>query len=219
MNSHSSRQIVSQLYREYLLLQKGGVVLLISDMNKAIVYIVFAFCSCAWGQSEQPTCTMPIVNNDFVVTGIDTLSEKQLKDQLYSLAKTWVVNNFVDSKEVIQLDDKENGQIIAKGLFQYSHWRFLGSEGYKGHFRFSLSIQVKDGRYRYSFYDIYHESTYYKPTTGCSFGRWTDPPALKYKMYIADRNGAFCIALDKIKKLETSLKEHMKTTAKKENDW
>ena len=85
--------------------------------------------------------------------------EGKPKDKLYSLSKLFVVQAFKDSKEVIQLEDKENGVIIGKGNFshQFSNPRFnCNRETGKGIVEFTLKIQVKDGKIKVTMTDFNH---------------------------------------------------------------
>jgi hypothetical protein len=70
------------------------------------------------------------------------------KSQLYDRAKVWFTNSFKDSKEVIQLDDKEAGTIIGKGIFNF----------YRGltpcFCNFSIRVDSKENKFRIQVYDI-----------------------------------------------------------------
>lgn len=64
--------------------------------------------------------------------------------ELHKKAQTWLVNAYVDAKSVIQVDDKEDGKIIVKGVFNIVH-ATQGRDVYH-----TLTIDLKDGRYRYT---------------------------------------------------------------------
>lgn len=75
-------------------------------------------------------------------------------NELFNRAKIWFGNAFRDSKEVIQIEDKENGLLMGKGNFNFeqSLVPFL--------IKFSIRVSVKDNKYRVQFYDItYREGT------------------------------------------------------------
>lgn len=84
-----------------------------------------------------------------------TVDSTITKTQLYLSAKAWAVNMFKDSKEVIELDDKEAGIIMGKGAFKVYPGMFLTN----GFIKFTFKIQCKQGRYKYSVYDFIHIST------------------------------------------------------------
>lgn len=66
--------------------------------------------------------------------------------ELYSRAKLWVANAYRSAKNVIDLDDKEGGRLVVKGNFTVSAGLMGGSQTY----RHQLTIEVKDGRFRYT---------------------------------------------------------------------
>ena len=70
----------------------------------------------------------------------------QSKDELYDKLRRFVVLNYNSANNVIQLDDKDSGNIIVKGLIPYDiNWG--GVSSYNS--RHTLDIKVKDGRYKY----------------------------------------------------------------------
>lgn len=93
----------------------------------------------AYSQNE-----LPVKDGKVVYEVVDTAQGNT--KELHALAKLWFVDAFKDAKEVIQLD--EEALIIGKGLFRFSQ----GATPYK--VRFSVRIDLKDGKYRAQFYDI-----------------------------------------------------------------
>lgn len=79
------------------------------------------------------------------------------KYDLHARAMNWFANSFRNANNVIQLNDKENGQITAKALFEYIPNFFVGSGPVKGYIRYTVSIYVKDGRYKYEITDFTHD--------------------------------------------------------------
>lgn len=79
------------------------------------------------------------------------------KNELYDRAMNWFANSFRNANNVIQLTDKENGQITAKALFVYNPNFFVGSGPVKGYIRYTVSVYLKDGRYKYEITDFTHE--------------------------------------------------------------
>lgn len=86
------------------------------------------------------------------VVQVDTSSAKILQ----SRAKLFIAENFKSAKSVIQLDDQEAGVIVAKGNFVPTiKAPLLGHIGY-GYVSFSLKLQFKDGKYKYTITDFFH---------------------------------------------------------------
>ena len=70
------------------------------------------------------------------------------KDVLYSRAYEWFAKSFVSANNVIQMQDKEAGKIIGKGCYGFD----------KNKVNFTLSIYLKDGKYKYEITDFVHET-------------------------------------------------------------
>lgn len=93
--------------------------------------------------------------------------EGATKDELYNRAKVFFVDAFKDAKEVIQLDDKDGGMIVAKGVMTN---KSLWSEDNIVDFR--ISIALKDGRYKYDINNFTLKIITSRPTF--NFGAITD---------------------------------------------
>jgi hypothetical protein len=68
------------------------------------------------------------------------------KNEIYDRSLDWIARTFFDSKEVIELKDKDNGKIIGKGLTS-----FRGKVGWFSAdipCRFTLIVEAKDNKYR-----------------------------------------------------------------------
>jgi hypothetical protein len=90
-------------------------------------------------------------------TEVVQVDEASKKEQLYKRALNWFNSAFKDSKEVIQNQDKEAGEVTGKGSFEYTSKVFLGSSGTKGYVNFIVKITAKDGRYKYEFTEYRHD--------------------------------------------------------------
>lgn len=144
------------------------------------------------------------------------------KNILYTNAKIWFVDAFKDSKEVIQMDDKENGIIIGKGNMAYTNSK-LRYKGINGRISFTVKVEIKEGRYRYSFSDFYHETNVkngYDMETIVN-GVYMKKIRMVPKKYAQDYNDvlkAYC--KDRIELLSKDLKESMdKSNVAESSDW
>ena len=81
------------------------------------------------------------------------------KDDLYDRAKKWIQSEYGISTDVLQLDDKEAGDIVARGAFEYfqNHGALFG---WNCKITYIVSIAVKDGKYRCEITDFYHTGTW-----------------------------------------------------------
>ena len=82
--------------------------------------------------------------------------EGKTQDELYISAKSWFVTTFNSSQNVIDLDDKESGIIIGKGQIPVYTTSMVTAP--MGYISFLVKIEIKDGRYRYTFTDLWHSN-------------------------------------------------------------
>lgn len=77
------------------------------------------------------------------------------KQELYVRARSFIAYSFKNSKSVIQMDDKEAGKIICKGSMTPPSKGTFGMT-YQNNVDFTLTIDLKDGKYRAVISDLYH---------------------------------------------------------------
>ena len=114
---------------------------------KSILFCFLILCFYGISAQDKLLDILPLQNglvNYSEVVQVDSIS----KDELYIRAKRWFVNTYKSANHVIQLDDKESGDIMGKGFFKTS-WQvtFYAFSDIEVHH--TVSIQVKEGRYRY----------------------------------------------------------------------
>ena len=89
------------------------------------------------------------------------------REQLYLRAKAWFSNAFKDSKEVIQMDDRESGTIMGKG--NKTIWLETAFVPVEVTLHFTVKVFCKEGRYKYEITDMSYsgwvESYHWKSTT------------------------------------------------------
>ncbi|WP_375418163.1 DUF4468 domain-containing protein [uncultured Hymenobacter sp.] len=75
------------------------------------------------------------------------------KDQLYVRAHEWLAKAYRSANDVIQMQDKEAGRLVGKGTTR------VMVRGYDaGYVRHTLTIYLKDGRYKYVLTDLSHDA-------------------------------------------------------------
>jgi hypothetical protein len=180
--------------KKYLL----AFLLLISSIN-------YSFSQNNQGDSlNEPTITEVIT--------IDSTSSSQL----YERAKIWLVKTFKSSKDVIQIDDKENGKIIAKGVVLYDAPAFVPGTNFSGYFEFILTIETKNNKFRYTFEGFRHVA--YKD--GYSGGAFENEKP-ECGTFILTKNNWYSIkakGTNSIKEIAESLRIAMKENTKKD-EW
>ena len=89
------------------------------------------------------------------------------KNDLYTRAQTWFAKTYGSSKSVLEIQDKENGKLLGKGLTDVSFRNPPLGARYGGIVRYTISILVKDGKYKYTISDFYHEGGTDTQVTAC----------------------------------------------------
>lgn len=104
-----------------------------------------------WSQSIQ----FPINENGEVeYTNVVQVNDVD-QNELFSRAKEWFAISFKSAQNVLQMDDRTAGKLIGKGLIS-AYGVVMNKPVDAGYIDFIVEIQVKDGRFKYSFHSIRH---------------------------------------------------------------
>lgn len=81
------------------------------------------------------------------------------KADLFTRARTWVNESFRSSKAVLEIVDKETGELSGKGIIEAPYYfRYMGAKNkLYTRYNFRFSIYLKDGRYKYEFTEFRFE--------------------------------------------------------------
>ncbi|MDR6195208.1 DUF4468 domain-containing protein [Siphonobacter sp. SORGH_AS_0500] len=96
------------------------------------------------------------------------------KVELYGRALTWFAQSFKSSKSVLQVEDKDNGKIIGKGNIPIIIKVPIMGNTDAGWVNAMFTIVSKDGKYKYTIDNFYHERPLGKNTEN-----WTDGGSLE----------------------------------------
>lgn len=82
------------------------------------------------------------------------------KEELYNRARSWVGRNFNKKKSTIDIEDKAAGELVASGLIDYRKRKsYFGASCVEGPVKLTLTIFVRDGRYKYIFHSFVHQGS------------------------------------------------------------
>lgn len=120
--------------------------------------------------AQTSTINLPFdsVTHKITYSGIVKLDSTRKKDELYSTTLEWFAKTYNSGKDVIQLQDKDNGKIIGNGAITvHTTQRYkLSFEEQEtkvktdvGYVKYSISIYLKDGKYKYLITDLFFKST------------------------------------------------------------
>jgi len=147
----------------------------------------------AWSQAPDLPRVAGKVNYTEIIT-VDSVTTSEL----FIRARTWYAKTFNSAKDVIQMENGET--IVGKALLP------LNRNGlHSGSMHYTVTLSVKEGKYRYEFTDFYHTNASNPGGWGPIEGMFENTSTFNRKTF----NG-FMLQTDKvIQSLITSLKESM----------
>lgn len=111
----------------------------------ALTYVAISIA--AFSQKPLPEIEGKVVYTE--VVNVDSASA----GVLYQRAKLFFAKMYNSSKDVVQVDDKENGLIVGKGFFSLTFEGVISS--WQAEVDHTISVRVKEGKYKYEFTDLY----------------------------------------------------------------
>lgn len=110
-------------------------------------------------ESLKVPVSLPIdeETNKITYTDIVELSFTIDRDQLYSRGVEWFATTYNSAQNVLQMQDKDNGKLIGRALFDVYH-KGLGMTFESGYINYTISLFFKDNRYKYEITDFVHTS-------------------------------------------------------------
>lgn len=148
-------------------------------MKKLLTLLLVCTTIIAVGQKKQKdTAKVHLETKDglvFYEKVIDSL-DGQSKDQVFNTSLKWLADSFVDSKEVIQVKDKETGNIVGAGNLEFATTGFAGTTST---LKFMIEISARDKKSRIRLYQF---SDYYTPSY--SIEAKTIPIEKRYNEYL-----------------------------------
>ena len=131
------------------------------------IYILFIVLFISNGVLAQDKLLGILPLKDGKVTYSDVVQLQGLsKDEIYNRVKHWFINTYNSSKDVIQLDDKENGEIIGKGCFR-ALWMIRFYSAQSVNVWKTIKIQIKNDRLKYEITD-FRMKYYFLPSQNAS---------------------------------------------------
>jgi hypothetical protein len=191
--------------------------------------VIFPVATAVSEEKSPPQTPQPVESKTIAYVEVVT-ADGLTKDQLYSTALAWFGETFRSAKNVIEVQDREAGRIIAKPLFPYEPTIFMAVARIRGVVRYSVTVEVKDGRYRYTIDGFVHEGSRgengWSPLSfgllttekecPVSFG-WGDGPSSSGKQETWEHLKSS--AKNESDKLIASLKSRMAQPATKTDNW
>ena len=121
-------------------------------MIKIFILLFVLFISNEILAQDQLLNILPLKDGKVTYSGVVQMQGVS-KDEMYKRVKMWFLNNYNSSKDVIQFDDRENGEVIGKGCFK-ALWMVRFYTALPINVWKTIKIQIKDDWFRYEITDF-----------------------------------------------------------------
>lgn len=118
-------------------------------MKHAILIIVLS--SITTLAFSQTNLALPLRDSIIIYEDVVKVSDTLSADKLFTMAQTWFANTFKDAKSVLQVNDRQSMKLIGKSS-QLLYRAFASTPA--TYIYYSVSVDIKQGRYRYRLYDF-----------------------------------------------------------------
>ncbi len=123
-------------------------------MKLRLILIILFFVSYHSQGQERLLNILPLVDGRVTYTGVIQVDSSG-KDELYDRAMRWFITTYLSPKDVIDLEDRENREIIGKGSLKIVYY-FRDP-----YIDYTISIIAKDNRFKYTITDLsYSENSH-----------------------------------------------------------
>ena len=136
-------------------------------MKKIILIFVIVSLFSGILKAKKPQVTLPERDGVVIYTEVVEV-DGVTKGDLFARGMEWVAKNYVSANHVVQFKDKEAGTIVGK-----ANLRVYIKNPIKFNFgvvKYTVSLYLKDGKYKYEFTDFYHDGTTSEYYGGKSYG-------------------------------------------------
>jgi len=105
--------------------------------------------------AQKPNLPIDSITKKITYTQVVYVDSSLNSQELFSIGKEWFAKSFNSSNDVIQMADKESGKIVGKGTMQV-YCKSIGSHRKCGFVNFTISIYLKNARYKYEITNFIH---------------------------------------------------------------
>jgi hypothetical protein len=186
---------------------------------KNLPFVVLIFLATALSAQKAKTFSyevpqLPVNEDSKLITYGAVIDEKASKDELYKRTMNFMKSNYKNTAEVLKTQDETPGEIEA--VHRFKIFNPANKEGIKtdaGLVSYTMTIKLKDGKYKYEVSKInWKQTSYY------SVEKWMDKSSPSYQ----SNYDYYLMQMDEqIKELEEKLKAAMKipSVQEKKADW
>lgn len=183
-------------------------------MKKSVFTIVLALITTFVFGQDKLLGILPLNDGKVTYSGVVQVDNMN-KDELYKMTRRWFIDTYKSAKDVIQLDDKENGEVIGKGFFE-TIWQVTFYYKMNINIWQTIKIQVKDNKYKYEITDF--NVKYHSSASQYTSGSNIDMPLELWNKGRDDNNKKTYTKIDlEVNSIITSLEKYIKSKPK--DDW
>ena len=178
------------------------------SMRNVFIAAILCFPGASFAQADGSS--LPISPDTKLITYQDVVKADGLSKQLFNRAVNWINVNYKNPADVTKVRNPESGLIEILHRFDLSRIDDKGNKVAAGVVIYTLRLELKDGRYRYTITDMSLKSASRFPVE-----RWLDKTDKAYNPNYA----LFLTQLDKqVKEVIASLKKGMLSDVQPKKD-
>ena len=136
---------------------------------KNLIIIVFLFLSFQVSSQVKEKLTIPIDTETNKIKFQGVVEEEGDKYELFKRSIYWLNSTYKDPVRVTSVRDKETGKIVGRHRFRIYYWDRDSIKHIGGMINYTFTVEMKDGRYRYTIDEIVLKSA-----TNIPVEKWLD---------------------------------------------
>ncbi len=136
---------------------------------KNLIIIVFLFLSFQVLSQVKEELTLPIDTETNKIKFQGVVEEEGDKYELFKRSIYWLNSTYKDPVRVTSVRDKETGKIVGRHRFRIYYWDKDSIKHIGGMINYTFTVEMKDGRYRYTIDEIILKSA-----TSIPVEKWLD---------------------------------------------
>lgn len=109
------------------------------------------FSIVTYSQNVSVRIDLPIDEQTNLITYKEVVTQSGTKDELYNRSMQWIKETYINPSGVTKISNKGEGKIIGMSAFKLYSLDKKGTKVPGGSVGYTFIIELKDGRYRYSF--------------------------------------------------------------------
>lgn len=179
-------------------------------MRKLFLFIITLFIANSILAQDKLLGILPLKEGKVTYSDVIQLQGVS-KEEMYNRVKLWFIDTYNTSNDVIQIDDKEHGEIIGKGCFR-TVWNLRFYTAQSLNVWKTIKIQLLNNSFRYEITDFKLNNPFF-PTQNLTISNLGVPLEQWNKGHDSNNRKFYPKINNQMLTLITSLEKAMKTKA------